>query len=223
MEGYGQGADGLPCIGELRSAFQGQPRCHPGRPAICKTCQYFGGFRCMGVASPTPAGGHKGSRGGIPCRTDTFFFAIVYVDDAYFALRDPVFLQTALDILVELFERVGLETNRLKMQAMICIPGRIRTQLLTASYHCMRLGFQTSKQWEACHVNCSHCNTTLQARSLPLHLATLHGVYRQSVVAGELLDKCTSGMYMAEQCPDGKLQCPVNGCLGILKDAWNMR
>jgi hypothetical protein len=30
------------------------------------------------------------------------FFAIFYVDDAYFASRDPVFLQTALDILVEL-------------------------------------------------------------------------------------------------------------------------
>ena len=42
------------------------------------------------------------------------FFTIFYVDDAYFASRDPVFLQTALDILVKLFERVGLETNRLK-------------------------------------------------------------------------------------------------------------
>ncbi len=69
------------------------------------------------------------------------FFAIFYVDDAYFALRDPVFLQTAMDILVELFERVGLETNHLKTQAMICTPGRIRTQLPTASYHRMRLGF----------------------------------------------------------------------------------
>jgi hypothetical protein len=69
------------------------------------------------------------------------FFTIFYVDDAYFASRDPVFLQTALDILVELFERVGLKTNRLKTQAMICIPGRIRTQLTTASYHRMRLGF----------------------------------------------------------------------------------
>jgi hypothetical protein len=70
------------------------------------------------------------------------------VDDAYFASRDPVFLQTALDILVELFERIGLETNRLKMQAMICTPGRIRTQLPTDSYHNhhMRLGFQTSEE-----------------------------------------------------------------------------
>jgi hypothetical protein len=30
-------------------------------------------------------------------------------------------------------------------------------------------------------------------------------------------------MYTAEQHPDSKLQCPVEGCLGVLKDGWNMR
>jgi hypothetical protein len=35
-------------------------------------------------------------------------FAIFYVDDAYLASRDAGFLQHALDILVNLFERVGL-------------------------------------------------------------------------------------------------------------------
>jgi len=151
------------------------------------------------------------------------FFAIFYVDDAYFASRDPVLLQTALDILVELFERVGLKTNRLKTQAMICTPGRIRTQLPTASYHCMRLGFQTSEEWEARRVTCSHCNVSMQACSIPRHLATLHGVYQQTVVAGELLDKRASVTYTAGQCNDGELPCPVDDCLGVLKNGWNMR
>jgi hypothetical protein len=62
------------------------------------------------------------------------FFTIFYVDDAYLASRDPEFLQRALDILVNLFVRVGLETNTKKTQTMICMPRRIRTQLLTASY-----------------------------------------------------------------------------------------
>ena len=44
------------------------------------------------------------------------FFAVFYVDDAYLASRDPEFLQRALDILVDLFARVGLETNVQKMQ-----------------------------------------------------------------------------------------------------------
>jgi hypothetical protein len=39
------------------------------------------------------------------------FFAIFYVDDAYLALRDPEFLQQALDILVKLFAHVGLKTK----------------------------------------------------------------------------------------------------------------
>jgi hypothetical protein len=55
------------------------------------------------------------------------FFAIFYVDDAYLASRDPDFLQRALDVLVDLFARVGLETNVKKTQAMTCMPGRIRT------------------------------------------------------------------------------------------------
>ena len=57
------------------------------------------------------------------------FFAIFYVDDAYLASRDARFLQHALDILVKLFEQVGLQCNTTKTQTMICTPGRIRTQL----------------------------------------------------------------------------------------------
>ncbi len=51
------------------------------------------------------------------------FFAIFYVDDAYLAARDPDFLQVALNSLVSLFKCVGLETNIMKLQAMICTFG----------------------------------------------------------------------------------------------------
>jgi hypothetical protein len=40
---------------------------------------------------------------------DTLFM-VFYVDDAYIAAWDPVFLQRAIDGLVSTFERVGLET-----------------------------------------------------------------------------------------------------------------
>ncbi len=66
------------------------------------------------------------------------FFAIFYVDDAYLAWRDPDFLQRALDVFVNPFVRVGLETNMKKTQTMICTPGRIRTQLPAASYQWMK-------------------------------------------------------------------------------------
>ena len=58
----------------------------------------------------------------------------------------------------------------------------------------------------------------MQARSLPCHLATLHRAYQQTVVAEELLDKRASITLTANQHPSGKLQCPVDGCLGVLKD-----
>jgi hypothetical protein len=151
------------------------------------------------------------------------FIAIFYLDDAYFASRDPVFLQTAPDIVVELFERVGLETNRMKTQAMVCTPRRIRTQLPTASYHRMCLRFHTSNDWEARHVSCHHCGLKIQAHSLPCHLATQHGVYQQTVVAEELLERCASVVYRKAQHPDGKLTCPIAGCLGVAKDGWNMQ
>ena len=51
------------------------------------------------------------------------FFAIFYVDDAYLASKDPQFLQRVLDVLVDLFAWVGLETNVQKTQMMICMPG----------------------------------------------------------------------------------------------------
>jgi hypothetical protein len=68
------------------------------------------------------------------------FFAIFYVDNAYLASRDAGFLQHALTLLVNLFERVGLQTNKLKTQTMICTPGWIRTQLSTESYSRMQQG-----------------------------------------------------------------------------------
>jgi hypothetical protein len=64
------------------------------------------------------------------------FLAIFYVDDAYFASHDPVFHQLALSIRVNIFEHVGLETNFLKMHAMICTPSRIQTQLLLPTTAC---------------------------------------------------------------------------------------
>jgi hypothetical protein len=67
-------------------------------------------------------------------------FAIFYVDDGYIASRDPDFLQRALDMLVDIFRRTGLETNTAKTQAMVCTLGKIRVQLSTDSYRLMREG-----------------------------------------------------------------------------------
>jgi hypothetical protein len=91
------------------------------------------------------------------------FFAIFYVDDAYLASRDPEFLQRVLDILVDLFAHVGLETNVKKTQTMICTPGRIQTQLPAASYARMREGLTTAEEWDSQKVQCHQCNKMMAA------------------------------------------------------------
>jgi hypothetical protein len=68
------------------------------------------------------------------------FFAIFYVDNAYLASWDAGFFQHALDILVNLFKRVGPQTNTSKTLTMICTPGRIQTQLSTELYRRMQRG-----------------------------------------------------------------------------------
>jgi hypothetical protein len=84
-------------------------------------------------------------------------FAIFYVDDAYIASRDPVFLQQAIDGLISAFKRVGLETNTKKTQAMTCTPGTIRLQLPTDSYLRMRTRRTPAADWDARTVTCREC------------------------------------------------------------------
>ena len=47
--------------------------------------------------------------------------AAFYADDGLVQSRDPEFLRFSFDILVRLFERVGLCTNTTKTEAMTCI------------------------------------------------------------------------------------------------------
>jgi hypothetical protein len=116
------------------------------------------------------------------------FFAIFYVDDAYLASWDAEFLQYVLTHLVHLFERIGLRMNMTKTQTMICTPGKIRTQLSTESYCWMQQGQVSVSKWNSCNVECRQCGKVLKASSLGCHLADVHDIYLQAVVAKELLE-----------------------------------
>ncbi len=116
------------------------------------------------------------------------FFAIFYVNDAFLASRDAGFLQHALTLLVDLFEWVCLQGNMSKTQTMICTPGRIRTQLPSESYHRMQMGQVTASEWNSCNVECYQCGKELKASSLGHHLADIHDIYQQTVIAEELLE-----------------------------------
>ena len=148
------------------------------------------------------------------------FFAIFYEDDRYLASKDPEFLQRALNVLVDLFARVGLETNVQKTQTMICMPGRIRTQLLTASYQRMQRGLVTAEEWDSQKVQCQQCSKLMAVSSLRCHLVDQHKIYQQVVVAEELLEARVAVTYLVNLELSGRLVCPVPGCVGVLHGGW---
>ena len=153
------------------------------------------------------------------------FLSIFYADDAVVAGRDVEFVQESLDIIVDLFERVGLRTNTSKTVSMACIPGRIRTRLTTSTYHRVRAGMERTGDWRRRKVTCDICDATLSANSLDSHLQTQHGVFRSRVI-----DQCflveeprRPVVYKAVQAADGQYFCPVPGCPGSATRPWTMR
>ncbi len=149
-------------------------------------------------------------------------FAIFYVDDMYIASRDPVFLQRAIEGLVTAFERVGLETNTKKTQAMTCTPGTICLQLPTDSYLRMRTGCTPAAEWDARTVTCRECDKDMRASSLGRHLADQHEIYQMQVVAEELLNRLEGVVYDVPL-GFGKLKCSFPLCKGKLASGWMMR
>jgi hypothetical protein len=150
-------------------------------------------------------------------------FPIFYLDNAYVAARDPGFLQRVLDILINTFACVGLKTNIAKTQAMICTPGKIRIQLPAESYPRMRTSRVTATEWDARNVTCRECGKQMRQSSLSRHLADVHDIYQQAVVAEELLEERDGVTYEAVMNLAGKFSCPYPRCKGELNSGWMMQ
>jgi hypothetical protein len=57
----------------------------------------------------------------------------------------------------------------------------------------------------------------------PRHLADLHEVYQQMVVAEELLDDQAGVSYRATTLASGKIPCPYPGCVEGSGSSWMLR
>jgi hypothetical protein len=82
-----------------------------------------------------------------------------------------------------------------KTQAMTCMPGNIRLQLPTKSDQQMCTGCTPADDWVVCTYTCRECRKDIQASSLRCHLADLHEIYQQQVMAKELLDRQEGVVY----------------------------
>ena len=55
---------------------------------------------------------------------------VFYADDGLLLSQHPKWIQVALNILIGLFQKIGLATNVAKLKKMTCQPGSIRSGIL---------------------------------------------------------------------------------------------
>lgn len=158
-----------------------------------------------------------------PPTSPAFFFA----DDGRLASYDKESLQMSLDLITDLFERVGLQMNASKTKAMIGFSGHIYCDQSSPAYKRRQTGegptFSSRKRRK---VSCPNCGKDLQERSLSSHLRSQHKIYdrpelRQTsrAVPGPSQTYTTSIPH-----PHGaSVGCPVEGCLGSFGTPDSMR
>ena len=136
--------------------------------------------------------------------------ALLYADKAYIASTSRHILQDSMDILTDLFGRVGLRTNTEKTKVMTCVNEKIRLRQSEEVYCNQREGFHTERDWRNRRMDCDVCGMELSAQSLQSHLESQHGVFRSLLLDRDLvLEDRESIAYVAEQSPSGAWDCPV--------------
>ncbi len=88
-----------------------------------------------------------------------------YTNNGLIASRDPIWLQEYFDVLIVLFEWIGLFTNAAKTKAMVCIPGRIREGKTEEEYAEYKTLTDTAASRKRCHMVCEICRASLAAGS----------------------------------------------------------
>jgi Reverse transcriptase (RNA-dependent DNA polymerase) len=102
--------------------------------------------------------------------------ALFYTDDGYIGSRDDSWLSNELQILSDLFRRVGLESNAAKTKSMSCLPGKICTSFSEPAYQCRAPGAGATYRDRLREVvPCPDCGKPMTRGSLPLYCRRQHG------------------------------------------------
>ena len=142
---------------------------------------------------------------------DAFFYA----NDGHLVGDNPDMLQEGLNIIVELFRRMGLEMNSNKTKAMIFFGSIGSHRMSSEAYaHCFDKLLPT--QWECMlqNVRCPKCSKSITHQHLTLHLYEAHAIpMLQLPLVSEsgpkqmcYIDFTTNGIWTP---------CPVLNCRGI--------
>ncbi len=140
---------------------------------------------------------------------------VFFVDNRLVRSRDPIWLQSALDVLVILFESISLRANPDKTKVMTCIRGNIQVAHMEEAYHMQqyRPVNTTTKHHQ---VECDICGVSLAVGSLRSHLETKHETYWLFVLNQELTIEREAVVYRATTDATGTYFCPVPACVGVV-------
>jgi hypothetical protein len=138
-----------------------------------------------------------------------------YANNGLIPSCDPLWLQELFNVLVRLFEQIGLFTNAAKTKAMVCIPGQILEGYTKEEYANYKSLTEIAANQKCCCVNCVICGTSLAAGSYQSHLESQHDVFPSIVLQQDLVVECPPVIYPAiELIAAGAYSCPVPQCVG---------
>ena len=150
--------------------------------------------------------------------------ALFYADDGLLGARDHEWLQKAIDVLVDLFMRVGLHTNTTKTQTMTCTPGYIRTHQSSSTYR-RRIGGggESYRERQRRRVECPECGKSLAESSLPQHSLSQHGIVTFPPVSAGVPQHPPAEYRISFPRTVKHRACPVEGCGNLATSHVKMR
>eukprot|EP00978_Attheya_sp_CCMP212_P003779 scaffold8023_cov54-Attheya_sp.AAC.7 len=149
---------------------------------------------------------------------------LFYADDELLSARNKDWVQDSFDILIRIFERVGLRMNISKTQAMICTPGHISGGQSTSAYQWRMTGIgENYQERQRRQVVCPDCDVCLAQSSLTHHMWVQHGRTRTSGL--EPMEAFCEPVEYQVFFPKTVhlIDCPIKGCPGKATSRANLR
>jgi Reverse transcriptase (RNA-dependent DNA polymerase) len=144
-------------------------------------------------------------------------WGLFYADDGWLASHNPTILQEALNLITELFQRMGLRMNATKTKSMNSHPGSELHYISTPAFSRRMLGNgSTYSATQRRLVSCPICETTLQQRNLRQHLISQHQVFERPAKRPKSLvpSQQAPNTYSVSMPPRAWVACPVPNCAG---------
>jgi Reverse transcriptase (RNA-dependent DNA polymerase)/Ulp1 protease family, C-terminal catalytic domain len=164
-------------------------------------------------------------------RSVEHILALFYADDGCISTQDHEWLQHALNVLSQLFQRIGLYTNTQKTALMTSQPPTPHINLSKEAYQRKVTGLGPSFQDRQKQVTrCPYCDKPLRQASLRMHLRRIHGIFNNSnsssaASSGSSASQSpTSHTPYRVSIPKGSIRaCPVPQCHGSFSQPLSLR